>query len=235
MKIDTKLNEKSGIYMITNTKSNKRYIGSSKNLYIRLLTHRRLLLKNNHYNNHLQNSFNANIIEDFIISVLEFCEEENLIKREQFFIDMLKPEFNIVTEVLEKGVIGKKIHQYSLNGEYIKSYDYIVDACRENNIHQSTICRFLNGTYKKGGDYLWSLELKEKLTPYIKPKRNLSKLYNSVIVTNIETSEILTFDSLKECANYFGMFPSEISKGIKTKRKFKRKFIIEKAALNSNI
>ena len=35
----TNLNEKSGIYMLINSENNKRYVGSSKNLYDRLHQH----------------------------------------------------------------------------------------------------------------------------------------------------------------------------------------------------
>lgn len=48
--------KKSGIYCLINLSNNKRYIGSSKNIYSRLLKHRSLLRNNKHENSKLQNS-----------------------------------------------------------------------------------------------------------------------------------------------------------------------------------
>ena len=33
---------------------------------------------------------------DFSITILEYCEISDLIKREQYYIDLLKPEYNIL-------------------------------------------------------------------------------------------------------------------------------------------
>lgn len=49
---------KAGIYCIENTKNKKVYIGSSKNIYQRLLKHFALLKHNKHQNGHLQNAWN---------------------------------------------------------------------------------------------------------------------------------------------------------------------------------
>ena len=33
---------------------------------------------------------------NFELEILEYCDPENLIKREQYYIDLLKPEYNIL-------------------------------------------------------------------------------------------------------------------------------------------
>lgn len=233
--IDKSLKEKSGIYCIINSINNKKYIGSSKDLQQRLTSHKVQLKSNKHKNRILQNSVNKYGLDNFYYSILEFCNIENLLVREQYYITNTNSEYNIVKEVLEKGVLGKTIYQYSLDGTFIKKYDYIIDACKENNIHRSTILRYLKGIYKRGGNFLWSLEFKDKLYPYIKIKRNLTKLYQKVVLKNIQTNENLYFNSLNECAIFMNLFPGEVSKAIKTGRKFKNKFIITKAPLDSDI
>lgn len=220
--------KKSGIYCILNLLNQKKYIGSSKNIYDRLVNHKMMLNNNKHHNNYLQNSWNKYKSNNFIYIILEECDKLKLIEREQFYIDTLKPEYNFVTNVTDNVITGKEIYQYDLNGKFIKKYDFIKQACIENNIHQSTICRYLNGEYKKGGGYLWSLVYKDKLNPYIRVKKSSEKLYKKVQIIEIESNNIIKeFNSLKECAEYFGYFPSEISKGIKTGRIFKRKFYIK--------
>lgn len=77
----------SGIYEIRNLKNNKVYVGSATNLKNRLTTHKRLLLTNNHFNTHLQSSFNKNGIEFFEFKIIEECSIDDLLKREDFWIE----------------------------------------------------------------------------------------------------------------------------------------------------
>ncbi len=86
---------KSGIYLIINTISNKRYIGSAVSLKRRFTEHKRALNKNSHFNHKLQRSFNKHGIENFKFEVLATCPKEYLIKMEQWFLDNLNPEYNI--------------------------------------------------------------------------------------------------------------------------------------------
>lgn len=84
-----------GIYKILNTKNKKFYIGSAKSLYYRKATHFTNLSKNKHHNKPLQNSYNKYGISCFIFIVLEYCDVECLIKKEQYYIDNLKPHYNL--------------------------------------------------------------------------------------------------------------------------------------------
>lgn len=84
----------SGIYKIINPQNNYIYIGSAKKLTMRWGQHLQRLKKNNHFNIHLQRAFNKRI-DDFIFEIVECCELRDLVVREQFYIDTLKPEYNI--------------------------------------------------------------------------------------------------------------------------------------------
>ena len=86
----------SGIYMITNVVNNKRYIGQSKNISNRKIHHFSRLRGNAHYNKYLQKAFNKYGENNFIFSVLLYCELFELTKYEQFFVDYFDPEFNIL-------------------------------------------------------------------------------------------------------------------------------------------
>lgn len=44
----------------------------------------------------LQNAINKYYLQDFIFIVFEYCEPDKLILRERFYIDELKPEYNIL-------------------------------------------------------------------------------------------------------------------------------------------
>lgn len=84
--------KKSGIYKITilyNT-----YIGSSSNLNRRLWEHKWRLKNNKHSNTHLQNVYNKHTIINLTIEILEYCELNILLEREQHYINLLKPNLN---------------------------------------------------------------------------------------------------------------------------------------------
>lgn len=82
----------SGIYKIINIENGKYYIGSAVDIKNRWKTHKRLLKNNKHYNNHLQSAYNKYGNENFLYEVIE--ETENLIEREQFWLDKLNANDN---------------------------------------------------------------------------------------------------------------------------------------------
>lgn len=85
---------KSGIYQIRNLVNNKCYIGSSVNLYNRFHTHSTKLKQRIHSNKHLESSYHKYGNDNFIFEVLEYCSEEILIEREQYYLDITEPEYN---------------------------------------------------------------------------------------------------------------------------------------------
>lgn len=95
MEIKRKYNY-SGIYCLKNTIDNRCYIGSAQKLNYRLWNHKHKLIKGTHANNILQNFVNKYGIDTIYFEVLEAVEINNLIEREQYYIDTLKPEFNIL-------------------------------------------------------------------------------------------------------------------------------------------
>jgi len=76
----------SGIYIIRNLYNNKIYIGSAKNIKQRLHEHNSMLRRNKHHSKYLQNSYNLHNGK-FLFSILEQCSVDNLIKREQYWLD----------------------------------------------------------------------------------------------------------------------------------------------------
>lgn len=85
----------SGIYCITNTVNGHKYIGSAVNFKERWQKHKRELNKNAHHSRHLQNAWNKYGADCFAFSVIEQCEIDNLIEREQVYLDKENPVYNI--------------------------------------------------------------------------------------------------------------------------------------------
>lgn len=95
MKKDNINKKISGIYKITNLINNKFYIGSAVSLLNRYHTHKNSFVKNKHKNQHLQNSINKYGIDNFKFEVIELCNKEELLIKEQYYIDTLNPDYNI--------------------------------------------------------------------------------------------------------------------------------------------
>lgn len=98
---------KKGIYIITNNVNKKQYVGSSKNVYYRIQRHKTNLKLQKHCNAKLQAGYNKYSLSNFTFSILEFVDkEQDLLIREQFYIDSLKPIYNILQ--LAGNVLGLK-------------------------------------------------------------------------------------------------------------------------------
>lgn len=80
-------NQRSGIYAIVNLANNKLYIGSAVKLKQRRNKHLQMLRDGCHTNIRLQRSFNKFGENSFIFKVVEYCETNILINREQFWLD----------------------------------------------------------------------------------------------------------------------------------------------------
>ena len=86
----------SGIYKIQSvTHPDRIYIGSAVSISKRWDVHNFDLRNNKHDNQRLQNHFNKYGKDDLQFTVLEVCDKELLIQREQHYIDRLNPWFNI--------------------------------------------------------------------------------------------------------------------------------------------
>lgn len=86
----------SGIYAIVNKITGKKYIGSAVNLQHRWAVHRHELRKGIHHSVVLQRAYNKYGEDNLEYSILEYCAPDELIEIEQKYIDINKPEYNIL-------------------------------------------------------------------------------------------------------------------------------------------
>lgn len=171
-----------GVYCIENLINNKKYIGSSVNVLVRLEKHRALLRANIHPNPYLQNAWNKHKEENFICYLLEAYDtniEDYLTRKEQNWIDALNSEYNLTKDVQRNKLSAESrkkqadtrrklfsegkliptkmspVKQYDLDGVFIKEYPSIKKAAQQNGIHATTIIRAIKKETQQGSGYIW--------------------------------------------------------------------------------
>ena len=87
---------KSGIYIIRNNVNQKIYVGSTSEFKRRYYSHNGKLKSGKHNNAKLRSSVNKYGIDNFTFSILEEVSDLSiLVEREQYWMDELKPFYNI--------------------------------------------------------------------------------------------------------------------------------------------
>lgn len=87
---------KSGIYRLNNLITDKCYVGSSVSLSSRFSHYYSLAhISNKERSSIIYNSILKYGYINFSLDILEYCEPSLCISREQYYIDLLKPEYNI--------------------------------------------------------------------------------------------------------------------------------------------
>ena len=103
----------SGIYKITNTATGDFYIGSSKNVKLRLAVHKCPSTWKKCPNNQMYQDFQKYGLDKFAFEIIAEVEVDSLKEMEQYFIETLKPIYN------NYNANGLNIERYK---EYQKEY-----------------------------------------------------------------------------------------------------------------
>lgn len=240
-KIEIKVRDKSGIYLIVNLENGKRYVGSSREIYGRLHDHLCNLKKNVAHNAHLQAAWNKYGENSFIWSILEYCDENIRFEREQYYINVIKPEYNLTTnvvanfghsptqecrnkisETLKRRYATGEIHTYRQNHNWKTCYVYDI-----YNFQLVGIYNCIADMSKALGVKLRSTKsvtrgiINNKYVVSLKRLETLSDVKNYVfkrftinkkwLISEIN-SQITYHHSTADCANKYGISTSMIKK-----------------------
>lgn len=204
-----------GIYFIKCLINNKTYIGSSINIEKRLKQHIKMLEKNNHSNQYLQNSYNKYGKNNFKLGIIDICKEESLSNREQYYIDNNENLFNIIKKDIKRPTLEPEIIQKITN--------------RINEMYKTgELSKTNKGNFKKG-QKPWNTGKKYKSTDHLKvPKLNKGDRSNDIITKRNKLPKILVYDINN---NYLGIWNS--SKDLEDNSK-KENFILKKYMILRN-
>ena len=245
--IANNLKKCSGIYVIMNVFNKKMYIGSSGNIYNRLQKHFSLLRHNKHENIKLQNSFNKHGEKYFSYHVLEFCYDTLLLEKEQYYIDKLKPTYNITLQV-ERNILSiesrlkisntlkqnykngyiqtqhTEIDVYDLKGNFLKSYYSASDCYKDLKIAESSIFRCLNGKFNQCKGYMFYKKGTKNIKSLnlnshgkIKKKKHITLKSKSFKLIDNKGNEQF-FNSLAECSEKLNISMYLIRKAYNNKK-----------------
>ena len=240
--INTNLKNKCGVYVITNLKNGKRYVGSSKNIYDRLHSHIHLLNKNKAHNAHLQAAWNKYGAQSFDYGILCYCSLEEQFDIEQYYISVLKPEYNLTLNVVAntghpcseeaKVKISNTLKERYRTGEITTYkqehnwkecwvYDITTYTLYKHFKNITDICRDLkyhrtsvNATSVLRDKYCIMFEELDDSNIHNKIDEEFKKCTSSFGKYLIsEENGIYTYHrTLKECAKYIGIYFSSIQK-----------------------
>lgn len=179
----------SGIYLIqSKAKSDRKYIGSSDDIWRRHGRHLRDLRKHKHHSIKLQNHFNKYGESDLQFSLLLGCNTTDLIKIEQYFIDSYNPYFNICKNAgsslgcKQSKETKQKMHIIQLNrskeqsmkigahqnvairqfnqfGEHIMDWESLTTASKSLGIGSTSISNCVCGLTKNAGGFIWKYKV----------------------------------------------------------------------------
>jgi group I intron endonuclease len=186
---DTK--NKSGVYCWVNLINGKYYIGSGLKLNTRISDYFQDWYYKKKNNTIIVKAIIKYGIGNFALLILDFTEEENTLSKEQFWIDKLKPEYNILKEVS-----NSKGYKHTLENKILmrekalgrKHSEEVRKAMSKNRMGENN--SFFGKTQSE--------ETKVKLKEIALNRTKLHKPGVKVEVLDLKTNEIIIYNSIRD-------------------------------------
>lgn len=145
-----------GIYKITNLINGKIYIGQSTDIKKRWLKHK--YAKDNFV---IHKALRRYGIKNFSFDIIEQCKQEDLDRKEQFYIEyynsLIPNGYNMIAGGSNGAGLNKAkpVNQYDMTGKYITTYSSITEAELKTGINNSNISSCCRGKRQYTGNYQW--------------------------------------------------------------------------------
>jgi len=213
---------KAAVYRWVNNINNKTYIGSTANLTKRLYKY---------YSAKFLMESKLPIIKallkygysNFSLEVLEYCtqDKDTLIKREQYYLDLLKPEYNILTNAYS--TLGYKVSEENLD-KYWRGRIFSKET--KELLSKAATGRILTEEERKKisearKGIILSKETREKIS-----KSTTALIGIPIKVKNIKTNEELVYTNLTEAGKALGVSRTAIKKALNRGKPIKKIFVV---------
>lgn len=162
--------------------------------------------------------------DQFKLEILEYCSREHLLEREQYYLDTIKPEYNLLK--IAGSSLGFRHNKATL--DFFKN-ERRINQEGKNNLSKAASNRILSELEKKK---LSQIRLGVKLSEVTRKKITetvTSKIGVPVIVKDLETGSEKPFNSLTQAAEYLNVTRTAISKCLLKKSILKNRYEINKA------
>lgn len=223
---------KAGVYCWTHLESGKTYVGSSVDLYRRFMQY---------YNiKYITRAAKSSLIckallkygySSFKLEILEYCDPSLVIEREQYYIDLLKPEYNILQ--IAGSLFGYKHTPESL------------EKMREIALNRSDETKAKLREAALGKTYKHTEETKIKLRDAVLGKKHSedtkaklrviqsNRIKHPVVgfkieVKDVHTGQILYYDSLRAAGKELNTNHVTLSYNLNKGKLFRDRYLITK-------
>jgi group I intron endonuclease len=176
-----------GVYIIENTVTGHFYIGSATASFeSRWKSHWNDLRGNRHHSDRLQNSYNKYGESVFKFKVIVECAPELCIKKEQFYMDTLEPEFNM--NPTAGNCLGRKFSE--------ESKLKMSESAKKRGVHPSFLLNHVKKEVKAP---------KKKYSRVVPGARDAyaKKLSAGEVTGKNEAGEEIKFDSTRAAERHF--------------------------------
>jgi group I intron endonuclease len=205
---------KTGIYRWVNNVNGKSYIGSALDLNKRLRYY--------YSYSHLISHKNKNMLINkallkygysrFSLEVLEYCDKEQLILREQFYIDNIKPEYNLSPTAGSS--LGLKRSEETPRGQKLS-------LAMKGKSHFEISKLKISDSQKGENNHMFGKTHSEET------KNKLSRINGtSIFVYNLQAEFVDSFTSIKKAANHFKASQATIVKYALSEKIFRSQYIL---------
>lgn len=200
---------KSGIYRWVNLVTGEAYVGSAVDITRRLWGYFSLQFLNKELRRNrsrISNSLLKYGYSNFSLEILEYCNKDDLIKKEQYYIDLLKPEYNIL-----------KIAGSRLGSKH----------------SPETLLKFKNR--KLSETSLANLRKAKAGVASFSPLRKINQLLATghiTTVVNKENNSVKLYDSIRAAARDLGTSHNSLLNCIKSNKLYKGIYLITRKTLD---
>jgi group I intron endonuclease len=214
------------VYVIKTTIDKKIYVGSAVNYYRRKSIHISDLKRHKHHNFLLQNLYDQFGETVLIFEILEKCKKEDLIKKEQFYINMFDDILLNICRIAGS-CLGRSITWRDKISKSKLGHETSIDT--RNKIGLGNKNKTVNQLIR---DQISKSSIGKKKPPRTKVHSNKISLSNSypVIQLTMDNRYIKSWNNMKQASKYLHVPIDSLYKGIEKGRKsalgYKWKFII---------